>query len=677
MENALEAFGAAAAEHAELVAKLAEWDAAYHGQDAPLVDDATYDGAKLRAVALESEYAELAAREKSVARSVGAALKKEFRSVAHAEPMLSLDNVYSAAETAEWLARACGAGAECAVFCEPKIDGVSFSARYEGGVLAMGLTRGDGQSGEDITANMRTIADIPQRLAGTAPDVLEVRGEIYMDKAAFIKLNENADGEKKFANPRNAAAGSLRQLDPGITRARKLKAFAYGWGEVSEIGWNTQGEFFGRLAAWGFKTTARWSRLCETPEQIAAYADNLGNLRAGFPFDIDGAVYKINSIEAQRRLGFTLHSPRWAAAFKFPAARGRTVLRGITVQVGRTGVLTPVAELEPINLGGVLISRASLHNADEISRGDFRVGDTVMVQRAADVIPQLIDVVPGTGPRGKPFEFPSQCPVCGGDVIRDAGLVARRCSNPLSCPAQITGGLRHFVSRKAFDIEGLGEKQIEQFAALGWLNEPADIFALMKNRGAEIEKLDGFGKKSASKLGAAIEAARKVSLARLLYALGIGEVGEATARLLADKFPDFDAVRAAPRWKLETIDGIGPVVAEEIRRFFENQRNAGILDRLMAEITVEAGAAKPRPDSAIGGKRIVLTGTMSRPRDEIKERLEELGAAVSSGVSAKTDIVIAGTNAGSKLAQAEKLGIAVWSESDLDKLLLGGIMPPL
>lgn len=649
-------------EHAELIKKLRKWDAAYHTDDAPLVDDATYDAAKREATALEAEYPELAANKNSVTQSVGAAVKKEFRSFRHPVPMLSLDNVYDETEVSEWLERI----KTTDIFAEPKIDGVAFSARYESGAFVRGLTRGDGINGEDITENLKTIPDIPGKING-APAVLEIRGEVYFSKQDFLELNERSD--KKFANPRNAAAGSLRQLDTEITRSRNLRAFAYAWGEVSDFTWKTQADFFNFLKDLGFRTTSDWSRLCHSQTEIAEYTKTLSELRASLPFDIDGAVYKANDITRQYELGFIARSPRWATAFKFPAERARTTLNDITVQVGRTGVLTPVAELEPINLGGVLISRATLHNADEIARRDFRVGDKVIIQRAAEVIPQVLSVIEHA-PGSEPFAFPEKCPVCGGDVVRDEGQVARRCANTLSCPAQIVGGLIHFASRKGFDIEGLGEKQIEQFSELGWLGEPADIFSLVKNQGAEIMKLDGFGEKSVGNLDKAIERARDVELWRFLYAIGIPEVGETTAKLLARHFGNFGALREAGELALQKIDGVGEVMAGEIVRFFSDEGNARVLDNLLAQINLRnakretGGAGNP-----LAGKKIVITGTLSRPRGEIKELLESAGARVRGSVSAKTDILLAGENAGSKLDDARKLGVEIRTESDIMGLL--------
>ena len=647
--------------HAEIMKRLAEWDEAYHTFDSPIVDDATYDALKREAVLLESEYPDLVGVKDAV---TSAKVKKEFRSFPHSVPMLSLDNAFDDADLADWLNRAEIQGG---VFAEPKIDGLSFSARYENGVFVRGLTRGDGINGEDITLNLETIADIPARVPAEAGAVLEIRGEVYLSKQDFLELNERS--EKKFANPRNAAAGSLRQLDPEITRSRNLRAFAYHWGEASDRTWATQSEFFEFAQMLGFQTTTEWARLCESPDEIFEYTKYLGAIRADLPFDIDGAVFKAEQISERDRLGYIAHSPRWAVAFKFPAARGQTTLKDITVQVGRTGVLTPVAELEPINLGGTLIQRATLHNADEIARKDFRIGDAVIIQRAGDVIPQVVSVVSHASD-STPFVFPTKCPVCGGDVIQDAGLVARRCANALSCPAQLAEGLIHFSSRKGFDIEGLGQKQIEEFVARGWIRAPADIFTLIINYKLLIINLEGFGEKSVENLEKAIEKSKNIELWRFLFAIGIPEVGEATAKLLARRFGTFDSVRAANETELMEINGIGDVMAGEIVRFFADENNKRILDNLLKQIEIRdsvpafAGMTGIR-DSELSGKKIVLTGTLSRPRDEIKEMLESMGAVVQGSVSAKTDIVIAGENAGSKLSDAQKLGIAIWSENDM------------
>ncbi len=645
------------AEYSELIQKLHLWDTAYHTNDAPLVDDATYDAAKARALELESEYPEFG---NAFGSKVGGTLAREFKSYSHKVPMLSLDNVFTEQDVKDWLKRVNYAE----VFAEPKIDGLSFSARYEDGIFVRGLTRGDGEFGEDITANLKTIAEIPKKLNDKFPDVLEIRGEVYLARADFLALNENS--AKKFANPRNAAAGSLRQLDPEITASRKLRAFAYAWGDVSNRDWKKQSEFFERLEKWGFQTTKKWSRICNGIDEIMADFNHLGDIRASLPFDIDGVVYKVNDISAQEKLGFVSHSPRWATAHKFPAHRGTTILRDITVQVGRTGVLTPVAELEPINIGGVIVARATLHNADEIVRKDFRVGDTVIVQRAGDVIPQVIQVI-SHAPHSKSFEFPEKCPVCGGDVVQGEGLVARRCVNTLGCPAQRIGALEHFVSRKGFDIEGLGEKQIELFVEKGWLKTPDDIFDLIKQYGNDIIKLDGFGEKSVSNLNDSIESRRSISLQKFLFAIGIPEVGDATAKLLARHFGDLNSLRNASIDKLIEISGIGEIMAHEINAFFHDEHSIKIIDNLLKHLTIINAEKITNNNSAFTGKKIVLTGTLKKySREQAGEILESLGARVQSSVSAKTDIVIAGENAGSKLTEAQNLGITIWDEEKFE-----------
>ena len=652
------------AEHDELLRKLAAWDIAYHQNDAPIVDDATYDAAKHRALELELQYPALAAH--GVSARVGAPVSEKFTSFAHAVPMLSISDVFDERDVADWF----GKLADKQVFIELKVDGVSYSARYENGVFVRGLTRGSGVAGEDITENLRTIADIPQKLAGDYPAVIEVRGEVYMARADFFALNAAADvdGDKKFANPRNAAAGSLRQLNPAVTAARRLSAFAYTYGELSSRDWATQSEYFDKLESWGFKTTRKWARMCDTMDEIQNTYNEIMAMRADIPFDIDGLVIKVNNVDLQERMGSRANSPRWEVAYKFPAARAITTLRDITVQVGRTGVLTPVAELEPINIGGVVVSRATLHNADEIARLGVRVGDRVVVQRAGDVIPQIVSVAE-SGQNTVPFVFPEKCPVCGGAVVRDAGMVARRCVNTLGCPAQQIGELEHFVSRKGLDIDGLGTRQLELFISRGWIHGPADIFDLIEKHGDEIREMDGFGDKSVANLATAINNARNPELHRFLYAIGIPEVGEVTAKILARAFGTLDAVRGAPEWKLKQIDGIGDVMAHEIVSFFADEHNARALDELTAHVNVrDAAAAADVTDSVCGGKRVVLTGTLQKyTRDAAKDILERMGARVQGSVSPKTDIVIAGENAGSKLARANELGIAVWTEEDFDR----------
>ena len=649
------------AEHADLLKKLNAWDIAYHQNDAPIVDDATYDAAKRRALEIEEQFPELARNGAST--HVGAAVSREFTSFAHSVPMLSISDVFNTAEVKDWFDKL----STNDIFIELKVDGVSYSARYENGVLVRALTRGSGVLGEDITENIKTISDIPHKLSGDFPDVIEVRGEVYMSRADFIALNEiaAANGDKIFANPRNAAAGSLRQLNPAVTATRRLSAFGYTYGELSSRDWNTQSEYFDKLESWGFKTTRHWARHAHTMAEIDAVYNEIMMMRADIPFDIDGLVLKVNDVAIQEKMGSRANSPRWEVAYKFPAARAITALRDITVQVGRTGVLTPVAELEPINIGGVLVSRATLHNADEIVRLNVRVGDRVIVQRAGDVIPQIVGVAE-TSPDAVDFEFPTICPVCGGAVVQESGAVARRCVNTLGCPAQRIGELEHFVSRHGFDIEGLGTRQLELFIARGWINTPADIFRLIAAHGDQIKNMDGFGEKSVANLDAAINRARNVDLHRLLFAIGIPDIGQVTAKILARAFGNLDAVRGAPQWKLMQIDGIGEVMAGEIVSFFNDEHNAAALDDLLTQITVnDAAAPTPAADGVLAGKRVVLTGTLPNyTRDAAKEILESHGATVTGSVSAKTDIVLAGADAGSKLDKARALNITIWDEQD-------------
>ena len=654
------------AEHADLMKKLNAWDIAYHQNDAPIVDDATYDAARRRAIEIETEYPELARG--GASEHVGAAVSEKFKSYPHSVPMLSISDVFNEAEVADWFNKL----SDKDIFIELKVDGVSYAARYERGRLVRGLTRGSGVAGEDITANLRTISDIPQQLRGDFPDVIEIRGEVYMSRSDFLALNAAADaaGDKVFANPRNAAAGSLRQLNPGVTAARRLSAFAYTYGELSERTWATQSEYFDKLESWGFKTTRAWAHHAHSLDEIQRVYNDTMMIRPDIPFDIDGLVLKVNNVDIQERMGARANSPRWEVAYKFPAARGITTLRDITIQVGRTGVLTPVAELEPINIGGVLVSRATLHNADEIVRLGIKVGDKVIVQRAGDVIPQIVGVAE-TAPNATAFIFPDKCPVCGGNVIQESGQVARRCVNTLGCPAQRIGELEHFVSRKGFDIEGLGTKQLELFISRGWISNAADIFTLIARHGDEIKRLDGFGEKSVSNLNASIERARDIELHRFLFAIGIPEVGEVTAKILARAFGTLDALRAAPVWKLKQIDGIGEVMADEIVSFFADAHNNAVLDELLSQVKIrESAPVAAAPSGPLAGRKVVLTGTLANyTRDAAREILERLGARVQGSVSAKTDIVLAGADAGSKLDKAQQLGITIWSESDFEKAI--------
>ena len=649
-------------EHSDLIQKLKAWDIAYHQNDAPVVDDATYDAAKKRALEIEEMYPELA--QSGASTHVGAAVSEKFKSYPHSVPMLSISDVFNETEVADWFNKLTSKE----LFIELKVDGVSYAARYENGVLVRGLTRGSGVMGEDITENLKTIPDIPQKLSGKFPDVVEIRGEVYMKRSDFIALN--AESDKQFANPRNAAAGSLRQLNPQITATRKLSAFAYTYGEISDRDFATQSEYFDRLESWGFKTTRTWARHAHNMSEIQQTYNDIMLMRPDIPFDIDGLVIKVNDITTQERMGARANSPRWEVAYKFPAARAITDLRDITIQVGRTGVLTPVAELEPINIGGVVVSRATLHNADEIARLNVRIGDKVIVQRAGDVIPQIVGVAE-QNPKASEFVFPVTCPVCGGNVVQESGAVARRCVNTLGCPAQRLGELEHFVSRHGLDIDGMGTKQLELFISRGWINTPADIFTLISLHGDTIKNMGGFGERSVYNLNQSIENARTVDLHRFLYAIGIPDIGQVTAKILAKSFGTLDALRNAKEWQLKNIDGIGDVMAQQIVSFFADIHNINALDKLLAQVTVRNMAVTTtKTNTALTGKRVVLTGTLPNyTRDAAKEILEQMGATVSSSVSSKTDIVLAGMDAGSKLTRATELGITIWDEDDFKKAI--------
>jgi DNA ligase (NAD+) len=684
----------AAAELAALAAEIAGHDSAYHGHDAPVIDDAAYDALRRRNEAIEARFPDLMRSDSPSAR-VGAAPAAGFAKVRHAVPMLSLGNAFADSDIADFLSSIRSFIRELkddpalpvALLAEPKIDGLSCSLRYEDGRLVQAATRGDGAEGEDVTANIRTVADVPQRLRGAAPAVLEVRGEVYMSRADFAALNARRAeaGEPLFANPRNSAAGSLRQLDPAITRARPLHFFGYGWGETSEPLGATQSAARARLATWGFILNEP-SRLCATLDDMLAYYREIGAARATLPFDIDGVVYKVDRLDWQQRLGFVSRAPRWAIAHKFPAERAETILRGIGIQVGRTGTLTPVAWLEPVTVGGVVVARATLHNEDEIARKDVRIGDTVMVQRAGDVIPQIVAVVPDRRPPDAvPYVFPDHCPECGSLAIREAGEVARRCTGGLVCPAQAVERLRHFVSRDAFDIEGLGDKHIRAFWADGLIHGPADIFRLEETDAARetpIGRRDGWGEKSAAKLFEAIRSRRTVPLERFIYALGIRQVGQATARLLARHYGSFADWRAAmdmaqdrssAAWAdLVAIDQIGPSVADDLLGFFAEPHNRTILDELAALLDIRDFVRPRGTGSPVAGKTVVFTGTLeSMTRPEAKSRAEALGAKVAGSVSAKTDYLVVGADAGSKAAKARALGVATVTEEEW-LALIGG-----
>ncbi len=685
---------AARAEHARLVAEIEEHNRRYHVEDAPTVTDAEFDALFLRLKEIESRFPELVTPD-SPTQKVGAAPATGFAKVRHLKPMLSLENAFDAAGVRDFMAGVRNflmelrrdPSIEVAIVAEPKIDGVSASLRYEGGRFALGATRGDGLVGEDVTANLRTIADVPDRLEGEdVPKLFEVRGEVYMLREDFRALNEAQRAEDKaaFANPRNAAAGSLRQLDPSVTAGRPLRFFAYAWGEASAVPGRTHWEMLERLAAWGLPTNPR-AKLCADIDEALAYYERIAEERSRIPYDIDGVVYKIDRLDLQEALGFVSRRPRWAVAHKFPAEQVETRLLAIEIQVGRTGALTPVARLEPVTVGGVVVSNATLHNEDEIARKDVRIGDTVVVQRAGDVIPQVVRVVKAKRPAdARPFEYPDRCPACDSLAVREEGEAVRRCTGGLVCPAQQVERLKHFVSRAAFDIDGLGEKQIAAFYDDGLIAKPGDLFRLAARdgeHGAPLRDREGWGEVSARNLFAAIEARRRIPLDRFIYALGIRHVGQATARLLARTYGTLDAFRAAmdaararegEAWEhLLSIDGIGKVVAGAILDFFDEPHNRAVVDDLAREVEVEP-VEEPGAESAIGGKTVVFTGTLeTMTRLEAKARAEALGAKVAGSVSRRTDYVVAGPGAGSKAAKARDLGVTVLDEREW-LALIGG-----
>ncbi|MBO9708938.1 MAG: NAD-dependent DNA ligase LigA [Caulobacter sp.] len=754
-----------------LADELARHDIAYHQLDAPKISDSEYDALKRRNLAIEERFPHLV-RDNSPSLRVGAARAEQFAPVEHGVPMLSLDNAFSNEEATEFDARIRRflrlTSEPVCYTAEPKIDGLSASLRYEKGVLVQGATRGDGRVGEDVTANLRTIADIPHRLRGMGwPDVIEIRGEVYVELEAFAAFNQAAQeaGQRTYANPRNFAAGSLRQIDPKISAQRPLRFFAYAWGLLSAPFAEGQWEALAKLAEWGFVTTAPPARRVQDAKGLLeAYAE-FEVLRPKLAFDIDGVVYKVDDLEQQRRLGFVSRSPRWAIARKFPAQQARTVLEAIDLQVGRTGAITPVARLKPVTVGGVSVTNATLHNADEIARKDVRVGDTVILQRAGDVIPQIVGSVPEERPADSvPFEFPTHCPcplhtpVIKETTASGAETVVRRCSGEFACPFQRVEHLRHFVSRRAFDIEGLGEKQLQAFFDEGWIREPADIFKLARDEEklAALRERDGYGETSVANLVKGIEARRTIGLDRVIYGLGMRDIGETTSTVLARNFESFADLQAAaeraagqlpgavylelagaagvgpkardelveagrgglkpdpwpeadslevkighaapkltkparaalatlfPNWNafaqalaqaaqgapgedylnLSAIDGIGPVAAQSIARFFAEDHNREKVANLIAELDIQA-VAKPKTDTAVAGKTIVFTGSLEKmTRDEAKAQAESLGAKVASSVSKKTDLVVAGPGAGSKLKTATELGVQVMTEDE-------------
>ncbi|MDH5188361.1 MAG: NAD-dependent DNA ligase LigA [Rhodospirillaceae bacterium] len=670
-----------------LAKEITEHDRHYHLNDAPVITDADYDKLQRRNIEIETLFP-LLVRTDSPSKKVGGEIKSGFNKVKHSRPMLSLGNVFSNDELQDFIDGVRrflkelkdDAKAPLEMVAEPKIDGVSISLRYESGVLVQAATRGDGVEGEDVTTNAKTINDIPQKIDG-APDVLEVRGEVYMTKSDFAELNKTQEktGGKIFANPRNAAAGSLRQLDSAITKERPLSFFAYAWGDVSSMPWDTQWGYLEHLKKWGFKVNPL-AKLCPDIAALLANYDKIGHQRATLPYDIDGVVYKINRLDWQERLGFVARSPRWAVAHKFPAEKAETILNKITVQVGRTGVLTPVAELEPITVGGVVVSRATLHNADYITELDIREGDRVTIQRAGDVIPQVVEVIKDKnhGSRKK-YNFPEKCPECAAHAVREKGEAATRCTGGLTCPAQAGERLKHFVSRDAFDIEGFGTKHIKSFFADGLIKSPADIFHL---KPADLNGREGWKEKSITNLMAAINERRQIEMPRFVYALGINQVGQATARLLSKTYTSFASLRKAMEGaqtigsdameELLSIDGIGKSMADDIIEFFKEPHNQKVLDELLKNITVTDFVAPDTSSSKVAGKTVVFTGTLeTMTRPEAKASAEALGARVSGSVSKKTDYVVAGLAAGSKEKRARELGVMVLSEEEWHNLVGG------
>jgi len=674
----------ASAELGFLAAEMCAHDKAYYQDDAPMVSDEAYDVLRRRLDAIEAAFPDLV-RPDSPSQKVGAAPATGFGKVPHKVPMLSLANAFDDDDVIEFVARVrrflgLDENETVEIVCEPKIDGLSVSLRYEDGVFVQGATRGDGSTGEDITDNLKTLADIPQTLTG-APAVLEVRGEVYMTRADFAALNraqETAAG-KVFANPRNAAAGSLRQKDPTVTASRPLSLFAYAWGDVSGPVADTHWDFLERLRTLGFPTNPLAVCKDRVEDCLAFYADTIEK-RPSLDYEIDGMVYKVNRLDWQDRLGAVSRAPRWAIAHKFPAEKAETVLKQITIQVGRTGALTPVANLEPVNVGGVQVSRATLHNEDEIARKDAREGDAVIIQRAGDVIPQVVSVILDKRPKdSKPYQFPDTCPECGSLAIREDGEVAKRCTGGLICPAQRLERLKHFVSRNAFDIEGLGQKHIIAFVEDGLIETPADIFRL-KDHADAIGKRDGWGQQSANNLINTLEDRRIVALNRFIYALGIRQVGQANARLLAKQYGSLQGWRdhmdaAQDRdgeayLELTNVDGIGPSVADDLLGFCAEAHNRDVLDALGELLTVEDFKAPDTVDSPVAGKTVVFTGTLENiSRAEAKTRAEALGAKVAGSVSKKTDYVIVGADAGSKAKKAEALGVATLTEDAWLKLI--------
>ncbi len=670
-----------------LAKEIEKADIAYYQNDAPYLDDAAYDKLRRLNDALEAKFPALI-RNDSPSKRVGAMVKSEFKKVELSVPMLSLADIFSEEELKDFIMsikRFLNSSDDIIFTSEPKMDGLSFSALYVNGIFTRGSTRGDGKIGEDITENLKAIRGFPLFLNKEAPEVFEVRGEVFMSKADFLALNQKNEEEHKktFANPRNAAAGSLRQLDTRITKERRLSFLVYTWGEVSEIRWKSQVEFLEYVKELGFPVNP-YNKVCRNEQELLDSFETLMENRADLPYDIDGIVYKVNDLELQKRLGFLTRTPRWAIAHKFPAEQAITRLNNIRVQVGRTGALTPVADLEPVNVGGVLVSHATLHNEDEIKRKDIRIGDMVIIQRAGDVIPQVVSVLTEKRSTELPeFQFPTVCPECGAHAIREEDEAVRRCTGGLSCPAQAVERLKHFVSREAFNIEGLGDKVIDEFYKEGIVKTPYDIFTLEeRNKPADLfsasqslnlENREGWGKKSVSKLFDAINKSKSISLQKFIYALGIRQVGTATAYLIAKHYHTFTAFMNAMVQQdlqlLVSIDGIGPAMAKDIVEFFKEEHNLAVINDLLSVISIEEFEGIANTTSEIFGKTIVFTGTLTTlTRSEAKSKALAFGAKVAGSVSTNTDYVVAGENAGSKLKKAQELGVKVITEEEFNRI---------
>jgi DNA ligase (NAD+) len=694
----------AKAELKRLAAAIAENDRRYYQEDAPKITDAAYDALRERNAAIEARFPDLV-RADSPSRRVGAAPTGRFKKVRHAVPMLSLDNAMAEQDVVDFAARIrrflkLFDDEKITFSAEPKIDGLSMSLRYEQGELVTAATRGDGSEGEDVTANIRTLKAVPHKLKGkNVPAICEVRGEVYMTKADFLKLNERQkeQGEQIFANPRNSAAGSLRQKDPAVTASRPLGFFAYAWGQMSEMPADTQSGMVKWFKACGFDTNPL-TKTCHSLDELLAFHRDIEQRRSHLDYDIDGVVYKVDRIDWQERLGFVSRSPRWAIAHKFPAERAITVLKDIEIQVGRTGALTPVGKLEPVGVGGVIVQNVTLHNEDYIkgiggdgeelrSGHDLRIGDTVIIQRAGDVIPQVVDVVIDKRPKSaKPYHFPKKCPCyLHTDIVRETTATGEegaraRCTGEFACPFQKIEHLKLFASRRAFDIEGLGEKQVELFFEQGWVKEPADIFTLKaRNNKIKLEEQEGYGETSVRNLFSAIDQRRKISLDRLIYALGMRHVGETTALALARGYGSWKAFHDAclkvakgdeeAVTEMDALDQIGDTVIDSIKAYFGESHNKGIVDRLTKQVTI-LDVERPKTDSQIAGKTVVFTGSLEKmTREEAKAQAERLGAKAAGSVSKKTDFVVAGPGAGSKLAEAKKLGVQILTEDEWLKLI--------